>query len=263
MDVSVSQLSQLLAARDRDILVVDVRKSPAFRDSDAMIGGAIRRDPATVAEWGPRLRHAADIVVYCVHGHEVSQGAATALQAQGRRARYLAGGFEAWRGAGGATDAKPIGAATRWVTREHPKVDRIACPWLVSRFVDSEAEFLYVPTPEVRKVAEAERAVPYDIPDVHFSHEGPRCSFDAFISHYGLADAALRQLAEIVRGADTGALGIAPQSPGLLALSLGLSRLCPDDHVMLGHGMVLYDALYAWCREAQHEAHGWNPESIR
>jgi len=263
MDVSVTQLSQLLKARDRDALLIDVRKPPAFRDSTAMIAGAIRRDPAAVADWGPRLRRVREVVVCCAHGHEVSQGVAAALEAQGRNARYLQGGIAAWQEAGGALDPKPSGAATRWVTRERPKIDRIACPWLIARFVDAEAEFLYVPTPKVRSVAEAEHATPYDIPDVHFSHDGPDCSFDAFLKHYGIADAALTQLADIVRGADTGALQMAPQAPGLLALSLGLSRLHADDHAMLRHGMVMYDALYAWCREGQAETHGWNPETMR
>ena len=263
MDVSVTQLNQLLSAPDRDLLVIDVRRTPAFRAADALIRGAIRRDPERVADWGPRLRQARDVVVYCMHGHEVSRNAAAALRAQGRNARFLAGGIEDWRAAGLPTDAKPVDASTRWVTRERPKIDRIACPWLIARFVDPEAEFRYVPTPKVRSVAEAEQATPYDIPDVHFSHDGPRCSFDAFLSHYGIADKALGQLAEIVRGADTGALQLAPQAPGLLAVSLGLSRLCSDDHDMLRHGMVVYDALYAWCRDGQAESHGWNPETMR
>jgi rhodanese-related sulfurtransferase len=263
MDVSVSELSKLLAARDRDVLVIDVRRTPAFRDADVMLAGAIRRNPETVADWGPRLRQVRDVVVYCVHGHEVSQNAAVALRSQGRNARYLTHGLDGWREAGGALDAKPAGAATRWVTRERPKIDRIACPWLIARFVDPDAEFRYVPTPEVRNVAKAERATPYDVPDVHFSHDGPKCSFDAFIAHYGLADQALNRLATIVRGADTGALDLAPQSHGLLAVSLGLSRLCADDHDMLRHGMVVYDALYAWCGDGQAETHGWNPEAMR
>jgi rhodanese-related sulfurtransferase len=263
MDMSVSELSKLLTAGDRDALVIDVRRAPAFRDSEAMLQGALRRDPTAIADWGPRLRQARDIVVYCVHGHEVSQNAAAALRQQGRNARYLQGGLPGWQEAGGALDMKPKGAATRWVTRERPKIDRIACPWLVTRFVDPEAEFRYVPTSQVRQVAAAERATPYDIPDVHFSHDGPKCSFDAFLEHYGIADKALDQLATIVRGADTGALDLAPQSHGLLAASLGLSRLYADDHVMLSYGMVLYDALYAWCRDGQAEAHGWNPEAMR
>jgi len=147
----------------------------------------------------------------------------------------------------------------KWVTRERPKIDRIACPWLVARFIDPEAEFLYVPAAQVLPVAQATGAVPYDIPGVEMSHVGERCSFDAFLAKYGLTDPALQQLAAIVRGADTSHLELTPQSAGLYAVSLGLSRLFNDDHEMLRHGMVLYDALYAWCQSCQHETHTWPP----
>ena len=148
----------------------------------------------------------------------------------------------------------------KWVTRERPKIDRIACPWLIARFIDKEAEFLYVPADEVLKVAVETGATPYDIPDVEMSHVGELCSFDAFLWKYKLTDAALQQLAEIVRGADTGHPELTPQSPGLLAFSLGLSRIVPDDHEMLKQGMIFYDALYAWCRDCQKETHGWPPK---
>ena len=144
---------------------------------------------------------------------------------------------------------------SRWVTRERPKIDRIACPWLIRRFIDSSAEILYVPTAEVRAVAEAERAIPYDVPDVQFSHRGELCSFDAFLADFAMDDPVLADLALIVRGADTGNLGLTPQSPGLLAVSLGLSVNYPDDYAMLGQGMVIYDALYAWIRSTRAEYH--------
>lgn len=144
---------------------------------------------------------------------------------------------------------------SRWVTRERPKIDRIACPWLIRRFIDARAEFLYVPEAEVRAVAKAEQAIPYDVPDVQFSHRGELCSFDAFVADFGLDDAALAELALIVRGADTGRPELTPQSPGLLAVSLGLSLNYPDDHAMLEQGMVIYDALYAWIRSAQAKRH--------
>ena len=137
----------------------------------------------------------------------------------------------------------------KWVTRERPKIDRIACPWLIQRFIDRDAEFLYVPADDVLKVAEDTGATPYDIPGVEMSHVGDLCSFDAFLAKYGLDDPALQQLAEIVRGADTSRLDLTPQSAGLYALSLGLSRCHADDHEMLRHGLVMYDALYAWCRD--------------
>jgi len=147
----------------------------------------------------------------------------------------------------------------KWVTRERPKIDRIACPWLVTRFIDREPEFLFVPASRVMEVARETGGTPYDVPDVELSHVGELCSFDAFLSRYGLMDAALAQLAVIVRGADTGRPELAPQSPGLLAISLGLSAVFADDHVMLRHGLVLYDALYAWCRTCQGETHNWPP----
>jgi hypothetical protein len=225
-----------------------------------MAAGALRRDPGLVETWAATLPSASTVVVYCVHGHQVSQGVAEALRSHGLDAYYLDGGLEeGWIAHDGRLDAKPPNASTRWVTRERPKIDRIACPWLLSRFVDAEAEFLYVPTPTVRDTARATGAVPYDIPDVVFTHEGPLCSFDAFLKHYRLADPALQQLARIVRGADTAELDLAPEAPGLLAVSLGLSRLFSDDHEMLDHGMIVYDALYAWCRHGQDEVHTWNP----
>ena len=147
----------------------------------------------------------------------------------------------------------------KWVTREHPKIDRIACPWLIARFIDPEPEFLYVPAPDVLRVATESGATPYDIPGVEMSHVGDRCSFDTFLVKHHLDEPALQQLAEIVRGADTNRLDLTPQSAGLYAVSLGLSRLYADDHEMLTHGLVLYDALYAWCREAQGEVHRWPP----
>jgi hypothetical protein len=148
----------------------------------------------------------------------------------------------------------------KWITRERPKIDRVACPWLVTRFIDKEAEFLFVPPGDVRKVAEETGAIPYDIEGVELSHDGPLCSFDAFLAKYRLQDPSLLTLAKIVRGADTDRLDIAPQCPGLLAVSLGLSRLYTDDHEQLRHGFVIYDALYAWLREARDETHTWNPQ---
>jgi hypothetical protein len=149
----------------------------------------------------------------------------------------------------------------KWVTRERPKIDRIACPWLIQRFIDAEAEFLYVPAAEVLAVAQRSGATPYDIPGVAMSHVGQRCSFDAFLAKYALTEPALQQLATIVRGADTSRLDLAPQSAGLYAISLGLSQMFGDDQEMLRHGLVLYDALYAWCRVCQGETHAWPPHT--
>jgi hypothetical protein len=150
----------------------------------------------------------------------------------------------------------------KWVTRERPKIDRIACPWLIARFIDKEPEFLYVPAVQVLETAERTGAVPYDIPGVEMSHVGELCSFDALLTKYQLGDPALQQLAVIVRGADTSRLDLAPQAAGLYALSLGLSQVYADDHEMLRYGMVMYDALYAWCKSCQAETHSWPPMAV-
>jgi hypothetical protein len=148
----------------------------------------------------------------------------------------------------------------KWITRERPKIDRIACPWLIARFIDQAPEFLYVPSADVLRVARETGATPYDIPGVELTHVGELCSFDAFLRKYKLDDGALNRLALIVRGADTSRLELTPQSAGLYALSLGLSKNFGDDQEMLRHGMVMYDALYAWCRDGQGESHNWPPK---
>jgi len=150
----------------------------------------------------------------------------------------------------------------KWVTRERPKIDRVACPWLIARFIDAEAEFVFVPPNDVSRVARETGAIPYDVEGVELSHDGPLCSFDAFIAKYQLPDPALAELARIVRGADTDRLDAMPQCAGLLAISLGLSRLFQDDHEQLRHGFVIYDALYAWLREALAERHEWSPQRV-
>jgi hypothetical protein len=147
----------------------------------------------------------------------------------------------------------------KWITRERPKIDRIACPWLIRKFIDQEAEFLYVPASDVLKVANETSAIPYDIPNVELSHVGELCSFDAFLKKYELVDPALDHLAAIVRGADTSRLELTPQSAGLYAISLGLSANYLDDHEMLKQGIVMYEALYSWCKSCQGESHNWPP----
>lgn len=240
MDASITaaELKQSLRTSTPP-LVIDVRRNARFLESPYFIKGALRRDPERLEEWKRALPNA-DIVVYCVHGHEVSQNAAQALGA-----RYLEGGIEHWREEGGETIAKPVGAPTRWVTRERPKIDRIACPWLIRRFIDADAKFLYVPAAQVKETAEA---IPFDVPGAEFGHHGERCSFDAFIEQFNLRDAALDRLARIVRAADTHRLDLAPEAAGLLAISTGLGKTIADDHALLEHGMAVYDALYAACR---------------
>lgn len=243
--------------------IIDVRREPAFSADTHLIAGATWRDPFSVNDWAKFLPRHRAVLVYCVHGHEISKNTAGALCAAGIQARYLEGGIEAWRAAGGATAKKsahmalpsPVNMPSVWVTRERPKIDRIACPWLVRRFIDPLAEFAYVPAHEVPSYAEKNNAIAYDVPNVQFTHRGDLCSFDALIADFELYDPALHSLARIVRGADTGTPDLTPQSHGLLAVSLGLSALYQDDHEMLKHGMVIYDALYAWLKSARTEIH--------
>lgn len=149
----------------------------------------------------------------------------------------------------------------KWITRERPKIDRVACPWLIARFIDKEPEFVFVPPAEVLPQAAALGATAYDVENVELSHEGPLCSFDAFLKKYRLDEPALEELAVIVRGADTDSPTLHPACAGLFAISVGLSRNFKDDHEQLRHGFVVYDALYAWCRDARGERHTWNPQS--
>ena len=256
--ITVSELATL-AGTPRAPLLIDVRRGPAFRTASDMIAGAIRRSPENIEQWRSDLPDGRAVVAYCVHGQEVSQGVASALREAGVAASYLAGGMTAWteqnlpirrkRG----QEEKP----STWVTRERPKIDRVACPWLIRRFIDPDATFIYVPADRVLAVAKETGATPYDVAGVEFTHEGERCSFDTFLRIYEIADPALEHLAVIVRGADTSRHELAPQCGGLFAISLGLSANFPDDHDMLRHGMVIYDALYTWCRSLQAETHNW------
>ncbi|HEV2303643.1 MAG TPA: chromate resistance protein ChrB domain-containing protein [Stellaceae bacterium] len=245
-------------------ILIDVREAPDFTADARMIVGAIRRPPEAVADWRAGLPANRPVVVYCVKGGEVGRTAAAALRDSGIEARHLEGGIRGWREAGLPLRHKVEGAGPAWVTRERPKIDRIACPWLIRRFIDPEARFLFAPTERVFAVAAEKGATAFDIPGAEpFSHDGPQCSFDAFLEVYGIADPGLDLLAEIVRGADTARLELTPQSPGLLAVSLGLSAVFADDHAMLERGMVVYDALYAWCRDCREQSHDWNPAAMR
>jgi len=198
------------------------------------------------------------VVVVCARGKKLSEGYAALLRAQGIDAEGLEGGAEAWAAA--SLPMVPLAAlpATRlWVTRHRPKIDRIACPWLIRRFIDPEARFLYVAPSEVLGVAERFGAVPFDVEGVSLTHRGEQCSFDAMIADFGLSTEPLERLATIVRGADTDRHDLAPQAAGLLAISVGLSRQYRDDLAQLGAGMVIYDALYRWARDGVAEGHDW------
>ncbi len=232
-------------------LVIDVRRQPAFLAAPDFIAGALRRDPAGVADWSRALPAHRRVVVYCVHGHEVSQGAAQALREAGIEASFLEHGIEGWREAGGALYLKPAGRSTAWITRARPKIDRIACPWLVARFIDKDAQFLYVPAAEVMQAAAQNRAIPFDAAAVELGHQGEQCSLDAFVAAFGLHEEPMQKLAVIVRAADTGKPEAAPEAAGLLAVSQGLSLNYADDHAMLARGMEVYDALYAYCGGGQ------------
>ena len=241
-------------------LILDVRREAAFASSAQRLP---LEQVATQA--GPA--GSTEVIVYCVHGHEVGADAASRLRRDGWNARFLQGGIEGMLSSQQPTlrkreDFGVTGhAASRWITRARPKIDRIACPWLILRFIDPRAIFHYVPTEQVFDQAAALGAVAYDIPGAPISHDGDRCSFDTLLAAFDLHDEALSTLARIVRGADTDRLDLAPQSAGLLAMSLGLSQLHADDHAMLLAALPLYDALYAWCREGRHETHNWKPQS--
>ncbi len=195
-----------------------------------------------------------------VHGHEVSPDVVAALRERGFEAQFVDGGLEGWRAGGFATT--PWRKPTRWVTRERPQIDRIACPWLIRRFLDPAAESFYVPAASVRGFAAASDATAYDIPDVTYGHVGSECSFDAFIRLHELGAPALAKLATIVRSADTSAPGLAAEAAGLLAVSRGLSSLFTDDHAMLRWGMLVYDALYEGCRDAPSAPLGRDPAKL-
>ena len=246
-------------------LIVDVRRDAAF-DKDPRLVPAAVRPPGDLVAFARAHASGRSLVAYCVHGHEVSQEAARTLSRAGYETAYLEGGIEAWL-AEGLPTIRPrpdwhVPGGSRWITRERPKIDRIACPWLIQRFIDPLARFDYVPKERVFDEAEKRAAVPYDIPGAVVTHRAERCSFDALIEDFALHDPALDLLATIVRGADTDRLDLAPQCAGLVATSLGLSKRFTNDHEMLANALPVYDGLYAWCRaqcEGDTERHNWSP----
>lgn len=243
-------------------LVIDARSVDEIAASERLLPCAI--DPATedIAAWARTIAPAVTLVVYD-STHEESGAIVAALRRLGRHAYELAGGFAAWESQALPTRRKLPSQSAKWVTRERPKIDRIAYPWLIRRFIDRNAEFIYVPPADVLRVAKETGATPYDIDGVEFSHEGERCSFDTILRIYDIIDPHLHHLAKIVRGADTSRHDLAPQCSGLFAISLGLSANYSDDHEMLAHGMVMYDAVYAWCRSPQAETHNWPAKMLR
>ena len=258
--ITPDKLARLVGTA-RAPVILDVRSDEDFAADPRLLPGAIRADDRALGDLPPLP--VGPTVVLCQAGHRRSQGAAAWLRAEGRAAEYLEGGFHAWHKAGlpvispAALPAPDRMGRTVWVTRARPKIDRIACPWLIRRFVDPRAVILFVAPSEVEGVAERHNAAPFDIEDVFFSHRSELCSFDVMLAEFGLSLPALDRLAGIVRGADTARLDLAPEAAGLLAVSLGLSRMYSDDLEQLEAGMLIYDALYRWARDATDETHNW------
>ncbi len=259
--ISIDKLARLVGTPKCPVLI-DVRNDEDFASDPSLLPSSLRRPPLKVAEWAPALAGRA-VAVICQKGLKLSEGTAAWLRHEGVAAESVEGGFEAWRAAGQplVPEAKlpqrdGLGR-TVWVTRGRPKIDRIACPWLIRRFVDPQAVFLFVAPSEVPGVADRFAATPFDVEGVHWSHRGETCTFDTMVAEFGLDIPPLRHLARIVRGADTARLDLAPEAAGLLAVSLGLSRMFADDLEQLEAGMLLYDALYRWCRDATDETHNW------
>jgi rhodanese-related sulfurtransferase len=264
--ISPPQLARRVGLPDSPA-ILDVRTAEDAAADPRMVPGSAWRDHRKAADWAGAYRGRA-VVVLCQKGLKLSEGTAAWLRHAGAEAEVLEGGFLAWADAGlplvdgRRVPARDAGGRTVWVTRQRPKVDRIACPWLVRRFVDPSAVFLFVAASQVGAVAERFGATPFDIEGTFWSHRGEGCTFDTMLDEFGLATPALERLAAIVRGADTARLDLAPQCAGLLAASLGLSRLHRDDVAQLEAGMALYDAFHLWCRDAVEETHNWpNPRA--
>jgi rhodanese-related sulfurtransferase len=239
--------------------LIDLRAASDIERLPRMIPSAMHVEPHLIEQWLRKRQHQT-IALYSSAEHDIA-AAANALANIGLDVSILEGGIDAWIASDLPTikvrEDLGVPGRSQWVTRERPKIDRIACPWLVRRFIDPLATFHYVPAQRVRSDATVLGAQPYDIADVTFSHRGPRCSFDAFLDEFDLHDPTLDQLALIVRAADTATLEQSREAPGLLAISLGLSASIADDQLLLEQAMLIYDALYAWCKTARDEPHSW------
>ena len=281
--ISVEKLARLVGTPKCPALI-DVRTVEDFEADPRLVPGAVRREYGRVADWAAHLRRGLprsnqedrglprsneqelrgqSAIIICQKGLKLSQGVAALLRHEGIPADVLEGGHAAW-----TAQKLPVVATTKlpardgqgrtvWVTRARPKIDRIACPWLIRRFVDPKAVIMFVAPSEVTAVAERFDAAPFDIEGVFWSHRGPDCTFDVMIEELGLGIEPLKRLATIVRAADTARLDLSPEASGLLAASLGLSRMYSDDLEQLDAGLLLYDAFYRWCRDASDETHNW------
>jgi rhodanese-related sulfurtransferase len=259
--ISPDKLARLIGTANMPALI-DVRTDEDFAADQRLIPGAVRRDHQAAPDWGKEFSGHSAIVV-CLRGQKLAQGTAAWLRHVNVEAEALEGGFEGWKAAklplvpASKLPARDAQGRTVWVTRLRPKIDRIACPWLIRRFVDPDAVFLFVAPSEVVAVGERFNAAPFDIENVFWSHRGEFCTFDVMIEEFGLKSAPLLQLAKIVRGADTARPDLTHQSEGLLAASLGYSRMYRDDLPQLDAAMGFYDAFYRWCRDASEETHNW------
>ena len=260
-EITVQQLSRLIGLPDAPV-VVDVCIDEDFESDPRLIPGSFRLSFTDIAALAPKFR-GSRVVIVCHKGKKLSQGAAAILRDHGVAAESLEGGIVGWREAGeplipaAKLPSRNAEGRTVWVTRHRPKIDRIACPWLIRRFVDPNAQFLFVAPSEVFDVADRFAAIPFDIEDVFWSHREELCTFDTMIQELRLETAPLKHLARIVRGADTNRHDLEPEAAGLLAASLGLSRMYRDDLAQLNAGMALYDAFYRWARDAKDEGHTW------
>jgi rhodanese-related sulfurtransferase len=258
-EITAAQLSRIIGLPNAP-LVIDVRADEEFASDPRLIPTARHHD-GRIENWAGQYVDYA-VVVYCQRGLTLSQGSAAWLRHQHIGAQTLKGGYQDWLACrqplvrSEKVPALDELGRTVWVTRARPKVVRIACPWLIRRFIDPKAVFLFVAPSEVGGVAERFSATPFDIDGAFWSDRGDKCTFDVMVEEFGLATEPLARLAMIVRGADLGRLDLMPQSAGLLAASLGFSRMYRDDLAQLEAAMALYDATYRWCRDATEETHG-------
>ncbi len=258
-EISVQQLSRLIGTPQCPV-IIDVRIDDDFADAPTLIPTAKRWRFDNIEAIAPALLDKS-VVIYCQKGLKISQGAAAILRTFSINAETLEGGHFAWRDAGAPfVDANKIPinegkSHSVWVTKQRPKIDRIACPWFIRRFIDPNAQFLYVAPSQVQLVAEKFNATPFDVADVFWTHRGDHCTFDTMLSEFGLQSDALIKMADIIRGADTNCHNLAAECEGLLAISLGLSRMYKNDLEQLDAGMLIYDALYRWARDASNERH--------
>ncbi len=260
-EITVPQLLRLIGTPQAPV-IIDVCIDADYQTDPRLIPGSFRHPFTKIEELAPQFQ-GERVVIVCQKGKKLSQGAAALLRAKGIETETLQGGIFAWRDAGAplvpamAIPGETATGGTRWVTRQRPKIDRIACPWLIKRFVDPAATIMFVAPTDVLEVADRFNATPFDIDDVYWSHRGEKCTFDVMIEEFKLGTAPLLQVADIVRGADTNRHDLAPEAAGLLAISLGFSRMYRDDLAQLEAGMVVYDALYRWARDASDEGHDW------